>query len=479
MVGRKEEIAQLQELYDSGQAEFVAVYGRRRIGKTYLIDNVFKGLFSFRHAGISPIDGQVGKEGGLMAAQLAAFHKSLQRYGLDARSCPASWMDAFSLLEDLLEEKDDGSRQLVFLDELPWMDTPRSGFISALEFFWNSWACHRENFMLIVCGSANSWILNKLINNHGGLYGRLTREIRLAPFSLGECEEFFKQKHIAISRYDMAQAFMLFGGVPYYLGMFRRGLSLAQNVDAILFRRSAPLRGEFSRLFASVFDNPESAEKIVRILETRSCGYTASEISAKSGISNGGGLSALLRSLVASDFVIKYVPFGFSKREVHYKLVDPFCLSYLRFVEGQDSLAEDFWQQNLVTPSLSAWRGIAFENLCFLHIPQIKEALGIKGVATTQSAWSKRQDDEEGTQIDLLISRRDNVVNMCELKFYGDDFTVDAAYYRTIIRRMNLLEKHLSRKNVIHSTLITTYGLTYNEYSGVFTSVVTLDDLFK
>ncbi len=478
MIGRQKEASELIELYESGQAEFVAIYGRRRVGKTYLVDNVFKDKFAFRHAGLSPLEADETEGAGPLRKQLQAFFSTLVRYGLRNADCPESWIDAFSLLEDLLEEKDDGTRQLVFLDEFPWMDTARSGFMTAFEFFWNNWGCHRDNLMLIVCGSASSWMQNRLVNNHGGLYGRLTHEIRLSPFTLGECEELFKSKHVALSRYDIAQSYMIFGGIPYYLAAFRKGLSLAQNVDALLFERTSPLRNEFSRLFSSIFDNPERCEAIVRVLNGRSAGYTVKEISERTGIGNGGALSALISSLVASDFVIKYVPFGISRREVHYKLVDPFCLFYLRFVENQDSLNEDFWQQNLVSSSVNAWRGIAFENVCLLHVDQIKRALGISGVITTQSAWSKRADDTEGMQIDLLIERRDNVVNMCEIKFYSDDFAVDGVYYRTLLRRQALLEKHLTRKNVIHNTLITTFGLVYNEYSGIFTSVITLDDLF-
>ena len=479
MVGRKKESQELLEIYESGQTEFIAIYGRRRVGKTYLVDKVFKDKFSFRHAGLSPMEVEGEETKGPLKAQLSAFYKTLKKYGLKDENYPGSWMDAFFLLEGLLEEKDDGERQLVFLDELPWLDTPKSGFMTAFEYFWNNWGCHRDNFMLIVCGSANSWMLNKLVNNHGGLYGRITHEIKLSPFTLGECEELFKQKRVYLSRYDITQSYMIFGGIPYYLGMFKRGLSLAQNVDSLLFSNTAVLKDEFKRLFSSIFDNPERAESIIRVLNTRSAGFTIKDISDKTGIGEGGALSALLNSLVASDFVIRYVPFGFSKRETHYKLVDPFCLFYLRFVENMDSLSNDFWQQNLVSQSVVVWRGIAFENVCFLHIRQIKKALGISGVITTQSAWSKRKDDECGTQIDLLLERRDNVVNMCEIKFYSDDFTVDGAYYRTILRRQALLETHLKRKNVIHNTLITTYGLVYNEYSGVFSSVITLDDLFE
>ena len=261
-------------------------------------------------------------------------------------------------------------------------------------------------------------------------------------------------------------------GIATYLG------GVTKNIDDMFFTKESPLKNEFDRLFSSIFDNPDRVKEIVVFLSGRNSGYTRDEIAKHLGISNGGSLTTILEALIASDFVIKYVPFGFSKRQVHYKLVDSFCLFYLKFVDGHDSLTENFWLQNLASQPIVSWRGLAFENLCFTHVPQIKKALGISGVKTTQSAWSKRADDTEGAQIDLLISRMDNIVNLCEIKFYGDMFSVDGDYYKTLIRRQSLLAPFLKRGMGIRNTLITTYGLTYNKYSGIFTNVITLDDLF-
>ena len=250
MVGREKEVSELEELYQGNQAEFVAVYGRRRVGKTYLIEQTFKDRFAFRHAGLSPMEHE---NKGMLVSQLKQFFNSLRSFGLKDGICPTSWLDAFFLLQQLLEQKDNGKRQVVFIDELPWLDTPRSGFITALEGFWNNWGAHRDNLMLIVCGSANSWMLDKLINNHGGLYGRVTYEIKLSPFTLKECEEFFKYNHMKISRYDIAQSYMIVGGIPFYLRYFKKGMSLSQNVDNLFYSEGAKLRFEFDRLFSSVF----------------------------------------------------------------------------------------------------------------------------------------------------------------------------------------------------------------------------------
>jgi len=475
MIGRKREAQKLLQLYKRKKADFVAIYGRRRVGKTYLVDETLEGKITFRHAGLSPVENQ-GK--GTLHAQLEHFYYSLQRSGAQDDHCPKNWMEAFFMLEKWLDKVNDGQKQVVFLDELPWMDTPRSGFITALEAFWNTWGCHRKNLMLIVCGSASSWILDNLINNHGGLYNRVTCEIKLSPFNLRECEEFLREKGIRYSRYDITQSYMILGGVPFYMDYFEKDLSLAQNIDTLFFSRNAILSREYDRLFTSAFRNPIQTREIVEFLYTRNAGYTRKEIGERLHLTSGGTLSSCLNALVGSDFVIRYVPFGMKKNEAHYKLIDPFCLFFLHFVQKQQKTDYDFWLHNQNNPTINSWRGFAFENVCFNHVDQIKAALGISGVRTTHSAWSKREDDTEGAQIDLLIERDDHVVNVCEIKFYSGDFVVDKAYDRVLRNRVSLLSKELSPKESVYNTLITTYGLRTNEYSGVFTQVVTMNDLF-
>ena len=465
------------ELYNSDRAEFVAVYGRRRVGKTFLVDETLGNRITFRHAGLSPID-ENGKQN-LMKDQLKHFYHSLLSQGMKKSHQPTSWLEAFYMLEMHLQNIDNGSRQVVFIDELPWMDTPRSKFITALEGFWNGWACHRHNLMLVVCGSANSWMLDNLVNNHGGLYGRVTYEIRLMPFTLKECEAFFQSRSIRMSRYDIVQSYMMLGGIPFYLNYFKKGLSLAQNIDRLFFAPNAKLRDEYDRLFASVFSNPDEMKRIVVCLSTRHAGYTRQEILKKAKIDDSGSATKMLKALEASNFILKYQPFGKGKREECYKLTDSFCLFFLRWVEGHNSMNSDFWMLNQASPSVSSWRGIAFEEVSLSHIQQIKAALGISGVSSEQSAWVVKGDDEkEGAQIDLLISRKDNVVNMCEMKFYGEEFTVTKAYERKLAHRQILISEMVSRRTVIHPVLITTYGLTYNEYSGAFAQTLTIDDLF-
>ncbi len=481
MIGRKKEIDELMDLYQNNEAELVVIYGRRRVGKTYFVNQCLKEKFAFRHAGLSPIeDENETNYDRPLKRQLKHFYKSLQDYGLsDNNTMPEDWLDAFYLLIQLLKSKDTNNRMVVFLDELPWLDTPKSGFITAFEGFWNNWGCHNDNLLLIVCGSSTSWVMDKLINNHGGLYDRVTYEIKMSPFTLAECEEYLKERKVKLSRYDIVCAYMIVGGIPYYLRYFKRGYSLSQNIDHLFFSQTKKLRDEFSRMFHSIFAKPKMMMDIVKALSERNSGLTRAEITEKTHYSGGGTLTKALKSLIAGDFIIKYYPYGHGKKTAYYKLIDPFCMFYIKFVEGRDSLDQYFWIQNQTSQSIVSWRGFAFENVCFNHIEKIKSALGISGINTKHSTWSKREDDEAGTQIDMIIERDDNVVNLCEMKFYSNDFAITKDYHRVLINRRSLLENKLPKKKIVHNTLITTYGLKYNEYSSFFDNVITLDALFE
>lgn len=473
IIGRKKEISELERLYRSENSEFVAVYGRRRVGKTFLVKGVFKDRLAFWHTGLSPYDRD---KRFLLRDQLQNFFYSLQDYGLEGESCPKSWLEAFRLLEKLLVQKDDGRRQVVFIDELPWMDTARSRFIPAFEHFWNGWASKRDNILLIVCGSAISWMEDNLINNKGGLYNRLNHEIKLYPFTLAECEAYFRSKGMTVSRYELAHAYMVFGGIPHYLSLFKKGYSTAQNIDMLLFEKDAKLKNEFDRLFGSLFKNEEDHKKVIRLLAQRRKGFTRKEILERTGIKDGGGATEILKGLTESDFIKSYYPFGERKIE-HYRLTDLFCAAYLYFLDGKERADSQFWQKNNASPRLNSWRGFAFEELCFSHIPQIKRKLGIEGVSTTESSWVVDSADKK-QQIDLLVDRADNVLNLCEIKFYGKPFVVDKNYGMVLRERMQTLMDEVPQKKSIHLTMIAAFGLKHNEYSGQVQSEVTLDDLF-
>ncbi len=477
IIGREQEIEELKELYMSDKAEFVAIYGRRRVGKTFLVKEVFQDKMTFYHSGLSPYD----KERKItMRDQLEAFYASLMRYGMEENRCPKSWMEAFRMLGTLLDNLSDGKRQLIFIDELPWMDTPRSKFLMAFENFWNSWGAWHDHVMLIVCGSATSWMLDNLVNSKGGLYDRLTSQIKLSPFTLEECKRFFEAKDIVMSHYDLVECYMIVGGIPYYLNYFKRGMSLAQNIDLLFFCRNAKLKSEFTRLFASLFINPDDYINIVKLLSKKHTGFTRDEIAEKLGMSSGGSFSKMLETLVASDFITSYRPFGRNQKEVRYKLTDSFCLFYLHFIDGKDVTDESYWLHHQNMPQLNSWRGLAFEQVCFSHVRKIKKALGVEAVSSTESPWIvKGDEDKTGAQIDMLIIRDDRVVNLCEMKFLSKEYDPKNDDEHTLRGRIATLQESLSSKQVVHLTLVTTVGLKHNAHSGSIQHVVTIDNFFQ
>ena len=485
IIGRENEVKKLNEYYNSDSAELIALYGRRRVGKTFLVDEVFEDRISFRHSGLSPIDNNdepaKRKRQSPMKDQLTHFYHSLIEYGAKPDKEPKSWLEAFYMLEDLLNEKYDKNRRiLVFIDEIQWLDTPRARFMTGFEAFWNGWACHRKNVCVIVCGSSSSWVLDNMINNHGGLYNRVTHEMKLSPFSLNECERFFASRDIVMSRYDIVQSYMMVGGIPYYLQYFERENSLPQNIDKIFFTDNAVLKDEYDRLFSSLFVNPETMKAIIGALFTKRRGLSRKELTSQTGITDSGELSKQLKALISGDFIIEYESFGNSKAETFYKLVDPFCIFYLEFMKGKKRSKQQNWINIEDSPAVRTWKGYTFENVCWNHRKQIKEALRIGGVSTTESLWSKRGTKEsQGTQIDMIIERKDNVVNMCEMKFYSDDYEVDLDDHKSLERRKKLLRDRIPKKAVVHSTLVTTYGLARNGYYSDFVNVITMDDLFK
>lgn len=477
IIGRREEIKELERHYQSDRPEFIAVYGRRRVGKTFLIKQAMKGRITFQHTGVSPVD--MEGSGNRMKYQLDSFYYSLLNHGLEGYARPKSWMEAFYQLGKLLDTLDDGKRQVVFLDELPWMDTPRSGFLPAFESFWNGWCSGRDNMMLIVCGSATSWILGNISRSRGGLYGRLTCEIKLMPFTLRECEEYFEHENISMSRYDIVQSYMIFGGIPYYLSCFVKGMSLEGNADRILFGRNPKLKDEFNRLFNAIFPNPADCCKIIRLLATRHVGYTREEIAHATSMPLGGGLSDTLTALVESDFIIRYTPHGDKANQFRYKLIDNFSLFWLKYVEPNQADGS-FMIDSMTSDIMRSWRGVAFEETCWQHVRQICQALQIGGVKLSVSSWrTKGDEDGEGCQIDLIISRADNVVNLCEMKFSGTPYTIDKEEESRIRHRIDRLKETLSPRQTIHLTMITTYGVAIGKYSGIVQKEVTIDDLFE
>ena len=480
MIGREKEQKMLLEAYKSNEPSLVAVYGRRRIGKTYLVSQTFSDKFAFFHSGVSPDEMENLSNSEKLAMQIKAFRNTLILSGY--RDCPVfdNWQDAFLQLELYLESIKAEGKRVVFIDEIPWMDTEGSHFITAFESYWNTYACRRPNILTIICGSATSWMINKLFRNKRGLYGRATREILLLPFTLKETEDYLLSHHINMSRYDIVRTYMSLGGVPYYLNYFEAGKTVSENIDACFFQGSKPLKDEYDSLFRAIFENPVKTEAIVRALGKKNIGLSRSEILSSTGFSDGGAFSSALKALEKSDFILPYSPLNHEGKELYYKLIDPFCLFYLKHIENAPSLNPSFWQGHTNSDSIRAYRGFAFENVCFHHIPQIKKALGVEKIASSQYPYLQRGGENRvGSQIDLVIFRADNIVNLCEMKFYSDDYEQNEKDHKDLERKVKSLVERLPKKASVHPVLVTTFGLIKRGYYSDFEYVITLDDLFQ
>ncbi len=479
IVARETEIHQLDTLMEEELPQFVAVYGRRRVGKTFLVREYFNDEFAFFHTAISPRELKDRQPELLYRIQLDEFGKTLKLYGYQDDSQIKDWFDAFDRLWRLIQQHSAEERLVLFIDEMPWLDTPRAGFMSALEHFWNRYASGRHKLLLIAAGSATAWMLDNLVNNNGGLYDRTSRDIHVHPFSLSETETYFQKRNILMDRYDIAQSYMIVGGVPYYLSLFEKGKSLAQNIDAVFFERGNKLQKEYDRLFQSMFADNDKFKKFVESISKYRYGVLRTQICKELGITDGGNISEILLSLEESDIITSFFNFGESKRNKYYKLTDPFCLFYLKFVVKHPTNNKTFWQDNQNLPKLNAWRGQAFEDVCFSHQEQIKRALGIQGVHTEIYPWRFISEGETpGAQIDMLIDRADRVVNVCEMKFVQGEFSIDKDYDEKLRNKIVAVTEHTGSRKNPQMTLVTTYGLKKGIYSGRIQKVVTLDDLF-
>lgn len=455
LIGRGHEHELLERKYQSDKSEFVALYGRRRVGKTFLVRSVFKQRFTFQLTGLS---------GANLKTQLQNFNYAVQeQHPLIQLEPLSSWMEAFQVLKKIIE-KSRQKKKVIFMDELPWLDTQNSGFIQALEHFWNSWASARKDVLLVVCGSAASWMIHKLINNKGGLHNRITLRIRVEPFTLKECASFMKYKKIQLDHYQLIQLYMVLGGIPFYWDEIQKGMSAAQNINRLCFMPEGLLSNEFSNLFKSLFNRAERHEAIVEALAKKSMGLSREELITHTGIANGGNFTRLLQELEESGFIRKYIPYGKKNRDSLFQLCDFYSLFYMKFLQLHKRTTERDWMKMIDNPAYRAWSGYAFEQVCLMHSKEIKKALGISGVETSEFSW-RSSLDSSGAQIDLLIDRRDGVINLCEMKFAMHPFTIDKKYAAELRNKLGVFKQETNTRKALFLTMITTFGTKKNMYS--------------
>lgn len=476
LIGREKECKALRRSLESRRSELVIVYGRRRIGKTYLVESFFNNEFAFKYVGIRGLRSR---------DQLVQFGRVLSHYSGKGKYKFADWFDAFYALEEYLETLPKG-KKVVFIDEMPWMDSTRSNFVVALENFWNGWAMSKRDIMLIATGSATTWMRDKLIGNKGGLHARITCPLHLSPFTLRETELYLKYLGIPWDRYQILQSYMVLGGVPFYYSILDHRLSLAQNIDTLFFDPDGQLRMEFDELYNAIFKYSNQYIAVVEVLSRHKSGMSYSELAAESGIS-GTQLSRVLKNLNQSDFIDRWRQYGNKKREKMFRLTDFYTLFYYRFVEPNDYKESDWWVKHLHEPTINSWMGEAFEMICMRHLEQIKHALGLSVISTESTTWryqpkkgkGKTEAEEKGGQIDMVIERADRIIHLCEIKFWKEKYPISKEYEMRIREREELFREKTKNSKALVNTFITTYGVKNAIGHSIVDGEVTMDNLFE
>jgi len=474
LIGREAEKAILRDALQSSEAEMVALIGRRRVGKTFLIKKEYGDNVIFEITGL---------QNASTAEQLAHFHATLSQYVQSDIPIekPANWLGAFRLLTLVLDKKiaENKSKKVVFLDEVPWMAKNDAGFITGLDFFWNSYAVNK-NLVVVLCGSSASWMIENLVNNTGGLYNRITRRLYMKPFSLLETQKYFRHRQFNFTNYEIVELYMALGGIPHYLKEVKGEKSVVQNVDSICFSDTGLLKDEFSKLYFSLFENAEKHMAIIRALATSKQGLTRQKIVKLAKIAENGNTTKVLAELEQSSFITAYYPFGKVKKDMLYRLTDEYSLFYLQFIENNAHEGRGIWQHLSQTQAYKTWCGYAFETLCFKHVPSIKKALGINGIYSSSATFYQKATAEQGgTQIDLLLDRADNVINIFEVKFHNAEIALNKEQAETLRRKLWTFAAATQTRKRLSLALITTYGLARNIHSsGLVETVLTLDELF-
>jgi uncharacterized protein len=472
-IGREKEAQILHEALASREAEMIAVIGRRRVGKTSLITHIYAEHIDFEATGVqnAPLSEQLQN----FALKLNdTFHNGASVYK------PSNWLEAFYLLGTALDQKKKKERMVVFLDELPWFDSHKSGFVRGLGYFWNSWAVNK-NIVVVICGSAASWMIENVVNDRGGLHNRITNQIYLKPFTLSETERYFQSRHITFNRYQIVQIYLAIGGVPHYLKAIKGEKSAVQNIDDICFGDGGILKKEFQRLYPSLFDQAEQHIAVIRALAKGRQGLTRIGILAASKLPDNGNTSKVLEELAESGFITAYYPYQKVKKDMLYRLTDEYSLFYLQFIEKNANEEAGIWQRLSQTQAYKTWSGYAFESLCLKHLPSIKRALGIGGIYSVSATFYKKgTKTEQGAQIDLLIDRNDQVINIFEIKYNTESFVLTKEYAETLNEKISVFKAATKTNKQIFLTLISAFGLKHNQHSlGLIQQVFTLDDLFR
>jgi AAA+ ATPase superfamily predicted ATPase len=482
IIARTKEIEMLDKYYKSKEPAFIALYGRRRVGKTFLI----RSLFSIQQNYFEI----TGLKGSKQSDQLRNFTEALSRKFFKGLSIlpPSNWHDAFNLLTTELELIPKSEKIVLFFDELPWLASKKSQFLTHLDYIWNTRWSQMPNVMLIVCGSAASWMMEKLISAKGGLHNRLTKTILLEPFTLNETEKFLHSRSIRMTRRQIFELYMAIGGVPHYLNSVEKGKSAAENIGNICFEKDGLLYDEFPKLFRSLFDEAEINLRIIKLIAESRYGISRTNLLKAAEMKTGGTFNKRIEELEAAGFIQSFVPYGKKNKDHYYRVIDEYSLFYLKWIEpavklGHKIDSATYWINKTLTSSYQSWAGYTFEGICIKHAILIKKAIGLNKIACETGSWRfvpAQKSNEQGAQIDLLFDREDGVINLCEIKYASEEFKLDKAYAKTLLNKVETFEKHFKTKKQIFITLITTFGAKESIWTQeLVANEVTMDAFFE
>ncbi len=471
IIGRKAEKKELEQCEKSKKSELVCVYGRRRAGKTYLVEQTFGDYFAFR---------AIGLEKGSIKDQLKAFNQRLQECGDEVRKVPQNWFEAFSRLDKILSRDDiilsPHGKKIVFFDEFPWFATQRSDFLLAFEDFWNRRGTQSGDLVFIICGSATSWIIKNVLEDSGSMYKRVTAQIFIKPFSLAETKLYFDDNEFDWSKEQIMEFQMVFGGLPFFMSLMNENESFRQNIDRLLFRPNALLQDETDKLLESTLKKSPVYGQILGELSSHLYGMKKSECQEKLNIPVGTFTRAV-EDLIKCRYIVEYTRNYEKSNPLYIQLVDPYLLFHFHFLSNRKRITsyEDL-SSNIGL--YSNWRGHAFEILCFHHLDQIKKSLGISGVKTECFSWTNSEDKEK-IQIDMVIERDDKITNICEMKCTDQPFVMSKEDDLSLLRKRDIFKEKTRTKNSIRIVLVSAAGLSGVAHTEHISDVITLGDLFE
>lgn len=478
---REIECKVLDQFLTSEKAEFLAIYGRRRVGKTFLIRTYFE------NQDVIFFD-TTGEKNARLAIQIKHFTKQISTvfYNNAPLKPGKNWDESFELLTLAINSSNVSKKIVLFFDELPWMATKNSHILQSLDYYWNQHWSKNSRIKLIVCGSSASWIIDKIVNNKGGLHNRITRNILLEPFNLSKTKSFFRKTKLSITERHIVTLFMVMGGVPFYLSKIEKNLSAIQNIENLAFQHNSFFLNEFNNLFSSLFSDADIIVEMIRIIASYRYGILQDALLKKMGplLQGKGGLEKL-HALEDAGFIMHFKSHWHKKRGIYYRVTDEYCLFYLYWIEPvkdtllKRNLTEGHWNKMTQQSSWHIWTGLAFESICYKHLPEITRALSLPGIAIPNTwRYTPTQDHKKGAQIDLLFDRDDDAITICEIKYTEKPFVITKAYAEQLQQKIAIFKEVTGTQKQIFIAMISANGVKENQYSSLLSTVLTMKDLF-